>query len=172
MNFLVLRYIALIFVLLGCHACSINGWGVPGTVNEKIINTNSARVISTQAKGLHLYTRDSFGIHMGYLEREIVYPVISDNSLLCADLVTPVKPGNPDIQYSDDAIQVKHRYVGMGIDVSPHNFNAKLGLGHKKMIRVDANSSFSMLYNNKNQQHGTEVCAVIQPTLKGRNHEN
>lgn len=168
-------HISLIAVAIAtCNACSINGVGIPGSVEETISHTDTSRVITSKAKGIHLFTRESFGIHLGYLERELVYPVIANDSLLCADRLrqTPASETTHTApEYADQAIQVKSRHMGLGFSLSRYAINASFGMTQRKILRVAANTSFSMFYINDDKQ-GTQICAVQQPPLKGKSHEN
>lgn len=168
------RLSVIIVTISSCFGCSFNGFGIPGTIEEEILSTGSALIITTKARGLHLHSVDSIGVHLGYIEREIVYPVISHNSLVCAARLLTSSPFNTigsDLVYSDDPIQVTSRRTGLGISVSPHSIDAMLGFTHKKVFRVQADSSFSMFYKSFEIQPGVQVCAVIHPPSKGQDYE-
>jgi hypothetical protein len=169
--------IIIILTAISCSGCSVNGFGIPGSVDEQTIATKTSKVVITKAKGLHLYTRESFGLHLGYIERVLIYPIVSNNGLLCADKLL----GNAKVKddkvtplpvYWDDAIVVNNHAYGIGFSLSGHSLDLIIGIKNSKALSVQSSDTFSIFYSDKEAQKGLQVCALIQPQPEGLNHEN
>lgn len=164
---------AIIFMFIN-SGCSINSYGFPGSVEEKNFYSDFYRIIQTKATGIHIDTRSAFELHIGYMEREIVYPIISDDKSLCIQQVitsTNVEPLSKEIIYAEDPVKISVQSRGARLSVSPYSIGLGLGLINRKELRVSSDSSFSMFYSN-NEQSGIDVCAIIESKNQGEHHEN
>jgi len=154
--------------------CSINSYGFPGSVEEESIRDDFSFIIKTKATGIHLDTRSAFELHIGYMEREIVYPRISKNKSLCIQqfLATAnIEPQNEALIYAEDAIKISVKSQGARLSLSPYSIGLNIGLINRKELRVSTDNSFSMFYSNK-KTPGMDVCAVIESKNQGEYHEN
>jgi hypothetical protein len=126
------RFITIIMAIISCAGCSVNGFGFPGSVEEQTTSTNMARVVTIKARGLHLYTQESFGIQLGYIERVLIYPVLTNNIQLCTVRLLNDSMDAPsyvgEFIYSNDAIQVKKQAYGLGFEMSAYTFSANIGV--------------------------------------------
>lgn len=153
----------IIFIFIN-SGCSINSYGFPGSFEEKNLYSNFSHIIQTKATGIHLDTRSAFELHIGYMEREIVYPIISDDKSLCIQqLITSVnvEPLSDGLSYAEDPIKISVQSQGARLSLSPYSIGFNFGFINRKELRVSTDNSFSMFYSNK-KQPGVEVCAVIE----------
>lgn len=157
-------FIAFILINTGC---SINSFGLPGSIEEQSIYSDFAHIIQTKATGIHLDTRAGFELHIGYMEREIIYPRISDDISICTlqfIATENVEPLNSTLIFAEYPIKINVKSQGARLSVSSHYIGVSLGYINRGEIRVAADSSFTMFYNNVKQQ-GIQVCAVIESKL-------
>lgn len=163
----------IIFMLIN-SGCSINSYGFPGSVEEKNLYSNFSHIIQTKATGIHLDTRSAFELHIGYMEKEIVYPRISDDKLLCIQqFITSenVESLSEELIYAEDPIKISVQSQGARLSLSPYSIGLNIGLINRKELRVSTDNSFSMFYSNK-KSPGIDVCAVIESKNQGEQHEN
>ncbi len=161
------------FVLINT-GCSINSFGFPGSIEEQSTYSDFSHIIRTKATGVHLDTRAAFEFHIGYMEREIVYPRITDDISICTQqflAAENVKPSNDTLIYSEEPIKISVQAQGVRLSLSPHYIGVSIGYVNRKVLRIEKDSSFSMFYNNEKKQ-GIQVCAVIESKPQGEHHEN
>lgn len=155
--------IVTIFVFFN-SGCSINSYGFLGSVEEESYEGNSSFIVKTKASGIHLDTRSALELHIGYMEREMVYPRVSKDKLLCIQQFTSsenIKPLSEAIIYAEDPIKISVLSQGARLSLSPHSIGFNIGLINRKELRVSTDGSFSMFYSNK-KESGMDVCAVIE----------
>jgi hypothetical protein len=154
--------------------CSINSYGFPGSVEEESYEGNSSFILKTKASGIHLDTRSALELHIGYMEREMIYPRVSKDKSLCVQqFISPenIEPLIEEIIYAEDAIKISVKSQGARLSLSPYLIGLNIGLINRKELRVSIDDSLSMFYSNK-KQPGMDVCAVIESKNQGENHEN
>jgi len=157
-----ITFLLMVFVT----ACSFNGMGV---VKFEICATERAQIISTTAKGLHMYTKPAFGIQIGKISMQSIYPVINENSASCAEYIhlppapclIPTDLEYASTNYAAKPIKTVSQRAGLGIEISPYALNISLGANHKQVMRAASDATFSMYYNNLNQPSHPDVCALI-----------
>lgn len=153
--------------------CSVNGFGLPGSVLEQHTYTDFSHIIYTKAKGIHLNTRSAFEFHIGYMEREMIYPIVTNEPLFCSQKLIDneyAKAPKAALIYADTPIKISVQSQGARLILSPQHLGLSIGYLHRKVLRVDADSSFSMFYNNGNS-NALQVCAVIEAKNQGENHD-
>jgi len=167
--------------VIGSSGCSINGFGIPGSIEEKSIYSDFSHVIQTKAVGLHIDTRATFELNLGFIEREIVYPRVVEDDATCMSLLfsplvsTPlVESTTTNVLYAKHPVKFSVNSYGARVSFSPASVDINLGYLNRKVTRVSAEDSFSMFYSNQTQQkkQGIEVCALIKLQLKEEHHEN
>ena len=166
-------YIIIIAFMYLNSGCSINGLGLPGSVVEQHTYTDFSHVISTQATGIHLNTRSAFEFYIGAMEREMIYPIVSNEALFCSRKFIDndhVKESTTTLKYSEVPIKISVLSRGARLSLSPQHLALSIGYLNRKVLSVEADSSFSMFYSNGDHQV-LQVCAVIEPKNQGEHHD-
>jgi|TARA_R110001599_G_scaffold353683_1_gene595284 hypothetical protein len=152
--------------------CSINGFGLPGSVVEQHTYTDFSHVIYTQATGIHLNTRSAFEFYIGDMEREMIYPIVSNEALFCSRkfIDNDHAKESTTLKYSEVPIKISVLSRGARLSLSPRYLALSIGYLNRKVLSVEADSSFSMFYSNGDHQV-LRVCAVIEPKNQGEHHD-
>lgn len=164
-------YIVIAFVYLH-SGCSINGYGLPGSVVEQHTYTGFSHIIHTKATGVHLNMRSDFTLYIGDMEQEMIYPIESNETLLCSQkfIDNTYKESEKTLKYSQVPIKTSVQSRGARLSLSPQYLGLSIGYLNRKVLRVEADSSFSMFYNIDEHQV-LQVCAVIEPKNQGEHHD-
>ena len=112
-------------------------------------------------------------LNIGYIEREVIYPIVTDNLLYCSQKfinTNSTKQILTTFKYSTIPIKTSIQSKGAILSLSPQHLNLSIGYLNRKLLSVEANSSFSMFYNNEDRQ-ALQVCAVIKPKIQGEQHD-
>ncbi|MFT6920996.1 MAG: hypothetical protein ACJA2G_003652 [Cognaticolwellia sp.] len=160
-------------LLISCTACSVNGYGIPGSVDQYTTDSPFSRTIHTKAKGLHVNTHESFDVHFGYLEKELIYPIV-DNNIVCSSYLLDGDSesyNTEPVLFAQEPIKTIIKSTGLYFTLSSYTFGFSVGVLNRHVLRVNSEESFSMFYQNV-KSPDTQVCAVIQSQFKGDNNEN
>ncbi len=166
-------YIIIIGFICLNSGCSINGYGLPGSVVEQHTYTDFSHIIHTKATGVHLNTRTAIEFYFGDMEREMVYPIESNETLFCSRKFIDnehAKESETTLKYSETPIKVSVQSRGARLSLSPQHLGLSIGYLNRKVLGVEAESSFSMFYNTDDHQV-LQVCAVIEPKNQGEHHD-
>lgn len=148
-----------------CYGCSVNGYGISGISERKVYKTPMIQIVKTKSTGLNLFTEGSFGLQLGSIERQLIYPVITKNTDLCINtILNKASPLHEDsgqsAKYLNEPVHIDTQWKGGGIDISPFSFMISLGVGHKQSTRILSGKSFSMYYNNS--LNHAELCSSFK----------
>lgn len=165
-------YIVIIVFIYLNSGCSINGYGLPGSVIEQHTYTDFSHVIYTQAMGFHLNTRSAIEFYFGDMEREMIYPIESHETLFCSRkfIDNAHTKESTTLKYSAVPIKISVQSRGARLSLSPQHLGLSIGYLNRKVLSVEADSSFSMFSNTDNHQV-LQVCAVIEPKNQGEHHD-
>lgn len=186
--------VCLLVMLLGC---SVNGVGLPGSVNQQVIDSPMAKIIHTEARGFHLNTQNGVEFQIGIFEKALIYPVVSQQPLSCAefmlntdsstdiitDIITDISTDNNAetntdyvsqenrAEYGADPIKMTLRAQGLGLYFSSYAFGFSLGALNRHVTRINTQDSLQFFYRN-NAKNYPHVCAVVQSKPQGNTDEN
>lgn len=120
-------------------------------------------MVETRASGLHIYTEPNFGIQVGLIERELVYPVSKMGKETCVDYLL----GNPQSAstsektvYMDTPVTVTTDRSGFGMEFLLLSVNVNFGLSNKRITYVSDFNYFSYFYISTGSPDKPKVCAI------------
>lgn len=168
-----------LMALIGLWGCSLNHYGIPGTVIRHEVMAEYGKKVVVEAYGIHLYTDPNPGIQLGVREAELIYPVVctsfdpkryqsclkslgpSSIKNCCSDSTDKTKQTADQIIYHTIPIQINTQRVGIGLDISPYALSGSIGLSRKRVVRAKSKDSFIFYYNNTNGTVPNEYGTVI-----------
>lgn len=158
-----------LMIAVGCpnfifNGCSINNYGIDGILDQEVNVTASAKIVSTKAKGIYLYTKPVIGIQIGYIERDLIFPVLTYEPLYCASKLLkngPLVPGDTQTDFIEKPVLIETERVGVGMELSLYLFTGNLGINRTRMVRIEADSSFSMYYLSSDENEETDICVTV-----------
>jgi hypothetical protein len=173
MDIVACNIVTIIALLISCASCSINGYGIPGSVEQYTTDSHFARTFHTNAQGLHVNTHESFDIHLGYFEKKLIYPIVNNNmtcSLYLLNGYSEKHQPKPAF-FAQKPIKTTIKSTGLYFSLSSYAFILNLGVLNRHVLRAGSGESFSMFYKNVKHQD-TQVCAVIQSQFMEDNNEH
>lgn len=176
--------VSLVVLFLLGAGCSFNQHGIPKAMREND-TTPCGRRVTLKAYGLHFYTQPELGVHLGVLEREMIFPVLSDlkppgtadsggtavisrggGHDLCKYLCNSVG----EVFYDKSPVHTDTQRVGIGLTISPRVISGVLGLNRKREVRMKSGQSFIFYYDNT--RPGTpDYCSFMYSEETKRNDE-
>ncbi|MDO6642130.1 hypothetical protein Q4557_19470 [Shewanella sp. 5_MG-2023] len=154
-----LSSIILPFMLLG-NGCSVNNVGI-GSQSESHLSDYS-KIVTYEASGLHFYTVPSFGVQLGYIRQQLIYPVLSNNQYLCFNKVfndnPPTETPRAKLTYAEIPVMVNTHQTGIGLAMSYKQVRLNLGTSSQKLLSIHKEDSISVYYLDTEKE--IEICAV------------
>lgn len=157
-------------LLLACSGCSLNDFGIPGTVTRTVSNQPGARLVRIRAVGFHLYTTAAVGVHVGTIDRLLTYPVASSSEgapdcvSLALDKFGDVAESTVSSE-SSGPVALEVRRIGGGMQWAPWAVSFGLGASRARVARFDGSSALTFFYDDRGPG-APRVCAVA-PAGKG-----
>jgi len=141
--------------------CSLNGIGIPGTVNETTTNLAAGRSVSVLAVGFNVYTKGGFGMHLGQIERTLYYPALADDPVQCVvmDTGAPARVSAPRPAIARTPLVWNHSHTGLGIDFTGGAVRFVLGVGRRHEIRAKQHDHFLLYYLETGMTAEARLCA-------------
>lgn len=149
-------------IVVGCASCSINGVGFPASQEQ--YDTKWARIVEDKALGVNIDSRSGFGVNFGYTNKVHVYPVIKTKGDGCFDLLSSEESSKEDMaerNYSDDAIRISVKNMGIGFHSSTNKLKFYAGILSRNELRIEADRSFSYFHFSKEKDIKSKTCAII-----------
>tara|TARA_B100000614_G_scaffold262547_1_gene296758 strand:- start:3134 stop:3640 length:507 start_codon:yes stop_codon:yes gene_type:complete len=143
--------------------CSINHSGLKAFLDCKETNTLNAKTVYTKARGIYLYTDNAIGFQIGYIEREQLFPVLTENPDHCIEQLlgtSPVEAETEATEYSETPFVVEINRIGLGLELSPISLSGNLGITRNRKVQIPTDKSFSFFYlNMEDKKH--KICANV-----------
>ncbi|MGX9463303.1 hypothetical protein ACWXWU_19015 [Shewanella sp. A14] len=147
--------------MLLCGGCSINNVGF-GSQSHTQLSSNS-KIVTYEASGLHFFTILGFGLQLGHIRQQLIYPVISDDQELCLkQILNPTPPTvtpTAKLTYANEPVMVNTQQTGLGLAMSFKHVRLNLGISSQKMLSINKQDSVSVYYLTT-EKHDTDICAV------------
>lgn len=168
----------LVASVICCQGCSVNGWGIPGfhsEVEDKSQVSGVGRKVYLTAFGFHLDTRHGVLMNVGYLESELLYPLVTSGKKHCYSYA--LSPGavssHPEnLIFSDTPVRISRKKLGVGMGLSEFGMQLNVGVNHSSVLRFERNDSFSFFYSNIEGDNPPYFCAIIKQDNTRDQNEN
>lgn len=158
--------VCILLLAAALSGCSVNSFGPGFAVRQDVHELPGARIVTIHARGLHLYTHEGIGAHLGSSYRQFFYPLLDADAALCLAAVlgsagTAAEPrAAAPARYATQPVVSRIRQSGLGLGYDAHALSLRLGLRSTLYTRLDPDSDTVLWY----QQHATtqlpQVCST------------
>ncbi len=158
------RLVAAAFAL-SLGGCSVNQWGVPGSITAITDESENGKTVNTSASGLHIYTEPYWGVHIGVIQTSLIYPVANSDPSGCVGVAlgeaAVAGVDKAPVEYADRPILIDYDSKGLGVELAPYRFSFSLGLSHRRAVQVSADENFSFFYDGTSRNETMRFCARV-----------
>tara|TARA_R110002072_G_scaffold5527_2_gene35297 strand:+ start:3404 stop:3811 length:408 start_codon:yes stop_codon:yes gene_type:complete len=127
---------------------------------------NGEKLAATNSLGFHLYTKGGVGFQLGKIQRQLLYPGITDTGTECLKGIGSSNEKADEVRIEADTEKSPSRIsvlrYGVGVDVSFSGIRMILGMNHRNESRTDLRLSSSSYYRSGGELNLDEACSVIK----------
>lgn len=144
---------------LAGSACSFNSVGPNLFINYELVENGSSKAETYQASGLHAYSKGAIGLHLGRIERKLIYPLHGSDPSLCYSPNRVSFTANDTGEYADDPFYIFTNRQGFGIELSRYRLSILLGVQKRHLTQIPATADAVFYFDDEE----SVACGIVKP---------